>query len=66
MADDRDSVGKMLGEFLREAAVLTIVFLPMDKFIRGDTLTWTFCGGIVVLSGGRLFAGIVFERRRRS
>ena len=64
MADDRDSVAKMLGEFLREAAVLTVVFLPMDKFIQGDTLTWTFWGGIVVLSGGLLFAGITLERWR--
>ena len=54
----------MLGEFLREAAVLTIVFLPMDKFIEGDKLTWGFLGAIVGLSAGLLIAGITFERRR--
>lgn len=66
MPDERDSIGKMLGEFLREAAVLTVVFLPMDKFIRGDTLTWKFIGAIVSLSGVLLIAGITFERRRKS
>ena len=64
MADDRDSIFKMLGECFREAAVLTIVFLPMDKFIRGDTLTPAFLGAIVALSGSLLMTGIVFERRR--
>ena len=65
MADDRDSVAQMLGEFLREAAVLTVVFLPMDKFIRGDALTWKFWGAIVGLSGGLLAVGIAVERRRQ-
>ena len=66
MTDDRDSIGKMLGEFLREAAVLTIVFLPMDRFIKGDRLTWAFLAVIVGLSGGLLAVGMAFERRRRS
>jgi hypothetical protein len=64
MRDERASIGQMLGEFLREAAVLTVVFLPMDKFIRGDALTWGFIGAIVSLSGGLLIAGMTFERKR--
>ena len=41
-----------------------MVFLPMDKFIRGDALTWAFLGAILILSGGLLIAGMAFERKR--
>jgi hypothetical protein len=35
--DNRKTVGEMLGEFLREAAVLTAVFIPLDRVMLGDS-----------------------------
>ena len=55
---ERKSVAEMLSEFLREAAVLTAVFLPMDRVVAGRAdFTWewlwtTLTISAVLLSGG--------------
>ena len=63
---DRKSVLEMFGEFFREAAVLTAVFIPLDRAILGEPLTLGWWITIIGLSGGSLSAGIAFERWRKS
>jgi hypothetical protein len=50
----------MLGEFLREAAVLVAVFTPLDA-LNADELTVRTIVGTVVLSGGLLGCGILLD-----
>ena len=56
----------MLGEFFREAAVLTAVFIPLDRMLIGEPLTVWSWFAIIGISGGSLAVGVVFERRRKS
>jgi ascorbate-specific PTS system EIIC-type component UlaA len=56
---------EMIGEFLRDAAVLVAVFAPLEKIITGQPLTGrtvlTIVGLVVILAG----AGVVVEVRRK-
>jgi len=55
----------MFGDFLREAAVLTAVFLPMDWIlVEKNDLTWRFIWNTAGLSLGLLVLGIVIEKAR--
>jgi hypothetical protein len=63
---DRKSVLEMAGEFFGEAAVLTAVFIPLDRILMGEPLTAWSCLAIIGISGGSLAAGVVFERKRKS
>ena len=62
---DRKSVSEMFGEFCREAAVLTGVFIPLDLILVDRALT--LGSGIVILgiSGGLLTLGMALERLRK-
>lgn len=60
---ERDSAAEMFAEFLREAAVLVLVFVPLELYRHG--LTWGWLAGIIGFSFGLLIAGIVLERKRR-
>jgi drug/metabolite transporter (DMT)-like permease len=61
---DRKTVAEMSGEFFREAAVLTVVFIPLDRLLLGEPLTsWSWIA-ILGISGGSLGLGIVIERWR--
>ena len=56
----------MLGEFLREAAVLTAVFVPLVRLVEQEkplTFTWLFTTLIVSLV--LLAVGILIEVRIR-
>jgi hypothetical protein len=66
--NERRSIADMLGEFLREAALLLLVFVPLDWFFqsRGYRLTVGRVASILVLPFGLLITGIVIERRRES
>lgn len=66
-----ERVSSMVGEFLREAAVLIIVFFPMDRYF--EALNGTQNSGIAVsdaipistivrISGALLFIGIALEK----
>ena len=62
---EHKSIAEMLGEYLREAAVLSGVFIPLDRILsQGKTFTrqwfWITVGVSVVL----LVAGITLERVR--
>ena len=55
----RRSLAEMVGEFLREAAVLVIVFVPLVRlFERGEPLTAADYLAIVTVGGGALILGI--------
>lgn len=64
--NDRKSVLEMFGEFFREAAVLTAVFIPLDRVLMSEPLTVGLWTAILGISGGSLAVGIAFERRRKS
>ena len=55
----------MLGEFLREAAVLVAVFIPLDRAVRGDRLTVGWGIAIAALPTFLLMLGMGIERTRR-
>ena len=62
MAADRKSVSEMIGEFLRDVAILVLVFYPLDM----KPLSRIDRELIVVASVLLLTLGIIIERRRRS
>ena len=62
---DRKSVGEMVGECLRDAGLLTSVFLPLDNIFTDKPLTAGWFVTILILGGGFIIMGIVIERRRR-
>ena len=61
----RKSIVEMLGEFLREAAVLVLVFGFLDQFSSGRPLNAIWTAFILLVSGLSLALGILFERERR-
>jgi hypothetical protein len=61
---DRKSVGEIFGECLREAAVLTAVFLPLDFIFANLPLTFLRILMIMTVSGSLLAGGIVLERKK--
>jgi len=62
VAADRKSVSEMIGEFLRDVAILVLVFYPLDM----KPLSRIDRELIVVASVLLLTLGIIIERRRRS
>ena len=57
---------EMLGEALREIAVLLVVFAPLDRWVEKRPYNWsdfwrTFGLGAIVFAGG-----VVVERKRRT
>jgi general stress protein CsbA len=53
----------MLGEFLREAAVLVLVFVPLEFYKSGFVHPFWIIG-VVVFSLAVLTGGIALERQR--
>ena len=54
---------EMLSEFLREAAVLVLVFVPLDMLTRGGFSAWRVI--VVILFSAVILAfGIIIERMR--
>ena len=62
MASDKKSVSEMIGEFLRDVAILVLVFYPVDM----KPLSRIDRELIVIASVLLLSLGIIIERRRRS
>ncbi len=64
---DKRSVSEMIGEFVREIAVLTLVFVPLEAY-RGVGWKWYWVGLAVVATIAVaifIFAvGVSIERRR--
>lgn len=55
---------KLLGEFLREMAVLIAVFAPLDKVLEEKPLTMRFMLTIIVIVTIALGVGIAVEVRQ--
>lgn len=62
MAAEKKSVSEMIGEFLRDVAILVLVFYPLDM----KPLSRIDREHIVIASVLLLSLGIIIERRRRS
>jgi hypothetical protein len=62
VASDKKSVSEMIGEFLRDVAILVLVFYPLDM----RPLSPIDRELIVIASVSLLSLGIIIERRRRS
>ena len=66
--DNRESVAHMLSEFLRELAVLILVFVPLDYLLKGDKpleSVWHETAGVLGFSLLFLGLGIMIERKVR-
>lgn len=64
-ADSRKTIVEMVGEFLREAAVLVLVFGFLDQLSKGQPLNAIWTGFILLISALSLTLGILFERERK-
>jgi hypothetical protein len=65
MAQERRSVAEMIGEFMRELALLILVFVPLDRLFRASGKRfWFEFGACVALSLMVLAIGVVIELRR--
>jgi drug/metabolite transporter (DMT)-like permease len=60
----RRSALEMIGEFMREAAVLVAVFMPLDMTIEGKPWTGARLAGAAVISLGLLAVGVTIEKLR--
>jgi hypothetical protein len=60
----RKSVQEMIGEFLREAGVLVLVFGFLDLFMTGRPVTFWFGVSVFSISGLFLVGGILAEVTR--
>jgi len=65
--DRQKTIAEMISEYLREAAVLVAVFIPLDRILsQGKTFTRQWFWITVGISAVLLLAGITLERVRRS
>jgi len=70
MAERPKSTAELISEFLREAAVLILVFVPIDAILakKEFELSWKVIAVLIVLavvtSLGLLFVGIKIEQLR--
>ena len=62
---ERKSVQEMVGEFLREASVLVLVFGFLDAFVKEQGASAEYWLGVVMVSGFALLSGILAERTRQ-
>ena len=61
----RKTIVEMVGEFLREAAVLVLVFGFLDVFVNGRPLSAVWTGFVLLVSALALTWGILLERERK-
>jgi hypothetical protein len=59
---DRQEKAQMIGEFLRECAVLVFIFFPLESYFRG-TLAWSTMYWDFVISAPLLYWGMILEGR---
>jgi len=57
---ERKEKSQLLGDFLREIAVLVIVFLPLDAWLQ-RSLDWDSFGLAALLAGALLWFGMILE-----
>jgi hypothetical protein len=61
----RKSVQEMIGEFLREAGVLVLVFGFLELFMTEQPITFWFAVSVFSISGFFLVTGMLAELSRR-
>lgn len=74
MAEEKKSHLAMVGEFLRETAVLIFVFGNLDIWLKGLDGTWKIrfwptvgiISGIFLVAGFFQISGMLFEKWRRT
>jgi len=59
---ERQEKSQMLGDFLREMAVLIIVLYPLDAYLQGKFDWFTF-GVVTVSAAALLYWGMILEGR---
>ena len=63
--DHQKTIAEMISEYLREAAVLVAVFIPLDRILsQGKSFTRQWFWITVGVSAILLIAGITLERVR--
>ena len=62
---ERKSIAKMIGEYLREAAVLIGVFAILDKLVEGHEMSPGWVVAAAATSLCLLAVGIMVERSRK-
>ncbi len=63
----RKKTAEMIGEFMREFALLVLVFVPLEFFLQvHEGYRWRVMIGAVMASGMLLTGGIMMERKRSS
>jgi hypothetical protein len=61
---EKCSVAEMFGEFLREAAVLVLVFVPLELYKPTHSMSYIRLTIVVAFSLATFVAGVVIERIR--
>ena len=64
MAEQSKSFPEMLGEALREIAVLIIVFAPLDRWVDHRTYTWIDLWETFAISASLFLMGVILEKLR--
>ncbi|MBI3402890.1 MAG: hypothetical protein HY048_15860 [Acidobacteria bacterium] len=67
MNDDRSTIQQvavLIGESLREVAVLVAVFVPLDVYVQGRILTVRTLLATIAISGGLFALGVFLEVKR--
>jgi hypothetical protein len=59
---ERQEKSQLMGEFLRDAAVLLIVFYPLDAVFQNQ-FNWNTYLLIALMSGAALYFGMILEGR---
>jgi len=54
----------MLGEALRDIAVLIIVFAPLDRWVEHRTYTWIDLWETFAISASLFLMGVILEKLR--
>jgi hypothetical protein len=65
MENARRSIGEMLGDALREIAVLVIVFAPLDRWVERRPYGWRDWLQTFGLGSAVFAMGVLLERTRR-
>jgi hypothetical protein len=55
---------EMIGEQLREAGTLLLVFTPLYELFEKEKTQWFVVVGVLILGIGLMVGGIEIERRR--
>ena len=64
MGENPKTFSEMLGEALREIAVLVIVFAPLDRWVERRPYTWENMWGTFAIAAILFLGGVFLEKIR--